>query len=357
VVFIPLTLAAALALTGQPTAEHGTIRGRVVNLSQGEQPCPQTEVLLRALVDGQFAPVAKTTTDEHGNYQFTELPVGAGHVFLPGANCKEIHYPGRRVQLTRGHPTAYVTLEVRDTVAEPCPLVIRQQEVVIRTEPGAVHVVEALLVDNPTSKTFVGRAENGDSSPVTLRLGIPADFERVTFETESFGRQFVLSGGRLITNMPWMPGQRWLRFTYTLRNEDTQRVWQRVLDAPCESLCVRVQHAKLDEVDCNLTLASSRRSGEKVFESHEEVLPAGHMVSVNLGALPIPWSVYARWTALLVLGVLVVGTALLLRRVRRTDMCASAANTPQPEARLAGLHFDRPDRERAHGQCRRATVR
>ena len=90
--------------------EGGVLCGRVVNLSQNEAPCGGVEVLLRARVEGEFAPVAQTVADADGYYRFDGLPLGAEYLYLPGANHREIHYPGRRVALTRSQPRGYVTI-------------------------------------------------------------------------------------------------------------------------------------------------------------------------------------------------------------------------------------------------------
>lgn len=320
---IKLVLAYGLIALGQSSEDPGVIRGRVVNMSQRELPCAGAEVILRALVDGEFSPVAKTVTDAEGNYRFEGLPVGSEYLYLPGANREEIHYPGRRVGLTRGHPAAYVTLEVRDTVADPSPLVIRQHEIVIGTEPGAVHVVEAMLVDNPTATTYVGRAKTEGMVPVTMRLNIPADFERITFEKEMFGSQFHVIDGKLVTGIPWTPGQRWLRFTYTLPAAAIHGVWQRPLDSPCESIRVRVKHSRPEETACDLPPVADGSPGENVFQSSAGVLPAGHVIRVQLGHVALPWTVYARWAALFLLAGLIAGTAIVLRRPRRSPPAAT----------------------------------
>lgn len=311
---IEFAFAYGLIVLGPSAEDPGVIRGRVVNMSQREAPCARTEVILRARVEGQFAPVAQTLTDADGNYRFEGLPVGPAYLYLPGANREGIHYPGRRVGLTRGQATAYVTLEVRDTVTEPSPLVIRQHEIVIGTEPGAVHVVEALLVDNPTTATYVGRAKSEGMLPVTLQLHIPSDFERVTFEKEQFGSQFQVSDGRLVSGLPWTPGPQWLRFTYSLRAEAIRGVWRRVMDAPCESLRVRVRSSKSEEIGCDLPPVADSPPGEKVFQSRAGVLSAGDEICVRLGPLPLSWIVYARWVTLLLLVGIITGVALMLRR-------------------------------------------
>lgn len=329
--FVALLVAAGCVVPGATLSDDGVIRGRVVNASQNHRPCARAEVVLRAVVDGQLVPVAETLSDERGFYEFSGLPVGSECVYLPGANHDGIHYPGRRVELTAAKPTLDVPLAVHDAVAEPSPLIIRRHEIAIRTAPGAIHVEEAMLIDNPTLRTYVGRAAHEDAQPLTLQLGIPADFERVTFEKESFGRQFTLIDGRLVTSLPWLPGERWLRFTYTLRNDDGQRVWQRTVDAPCESLRVQVRHEKPDEVEGSLPAAAGDDPGEKVFASEGDALSRGQIVTVRLGALPIAWTTYARWSAVVLLSVLVLGAAIAMRFGRKPS--APAENAKAQDAR------------------------
>jgi hypothetical protein len=142
----------------------------------------------------------------------------------------------------------------------PNPLVILQQEIDLQTAPGLLRVRERLIIDNPTHSTYVGRAEGGQEQPVTLQLNIPADFQRVTFDHEFFGRRFSVVDGKLATGIPWTPGRRELAFTYTLRNQDACRVWRRPLDLPCQQLSLRVDHHTPREVSANLP-AVLRRAG------------------------------------------------------------------------------------------------
>jgi hypothetical protein len=335
--------------------DAGVIRGRVVNMSQHEAPCAGAEVILRARIDGEFAAVANTVTDAAGNYRFEGLPVGPEYLYLPGANHAEIHYPGRRVGLTRGQPAAFVTLEVRDTVAEPSPLLIRQHEIALETEPGAVHVVEAMLVDNPTATTYVGRAPTEGMPPVTLRLNVPADFERITFEREKFGSRFQVIDGKLVTGIPWTPGAQWLRFTYTLPAAALRGTWQRVLDAPCESIRVRVKHTRAEEIACDLPPAADGPSNERTFQSGDGVLPAGHVFRVQLGNVALPWTFYARWAALFALAGLIVATALILWRPRRHAAAVTDDSAIGQEPLLPPVSSEAPKsrspRRQQHGRA------
>jgi len=343
---IEIALACGTIVLGPSSDDPGVIRGRVVNMSQDEAPCAGAEVILRARIENEFAPVAQALTDADGTYRFEGLPVGAEYLYLPGANYREIHYPGRRVGLTRGQPAAYVTLDVWETVAEPSPLVIRQHEIVIGTEPGAVHVVEAMLVDNPARATYAGRAPSDDAPPITMRLSVPSDFERITFEKEKFGREFRVLDGQLVTGIPWTPGQHWLRFTYTLRPEAVRRGWQRSLDAPCDSMRIRVKHPRTEEIGCSLPTAADGLPGETVFQSGAGVLPAGHVIRVQLDHVSVPWSVYARWGALALLAGLIAGAAVVLGRSGRKRASVAGPASPSREQDPPAPSSNEPDSDR-----------
>ncbi|MCL4202591.1 MAG: hypothetical protein KJ000_08855 [Pirellulaceae bacterium] len=312
-ILIHLALAACLLATDESAAGDGEICGLVVNLSEDEAPAPGIEVILRVRLDGEFVAVAAVQSDREGRFAFAELPVEEDLVYLPGANLDGIHYPGPRLRLDRHHPTAMVKLAVRETINAPNPLVIRRHEIVIQAEAGALHVTEALLVDNPTQRTFVGRGGSDEQPPVTFVLGIPLDFERLTFEQEFFGRNFAMVDGRLATSIPWEPGPRWLRFTATVRNEQSVRRWQRRLDGPCEDLRVRVRQENHDQVRCNLAELLTDTAEERVFSSGGKTLAADHILEVELGALPLPWMSYARWLALLLLAGSIAGVGIALR--------------------------------------------
>ena len=238
----PVALVLSLLVAGQTGADHGLIRGVVREASPAGAALGNIEVILRVEVDGQFVPAAQTISDADGSFQFTGLPVDAQYVYLPGANLGGIHYPGARVRLTEAQPRADVLLAATPPLTGPNPLVILQQEIDLQTAPGVLRVRERLIIDNPTRSTYVGRAEGGQEQPVTLQLNIPADFQRVTFDHEFFGRRFSVVDGKLVTGIPWTPGRRELAFTYTLRNQDTCRVWLRPLDLPCQQLSLRVDH-------------------------------------------------------------------------------------------------------------------
>ncbi len=326
-----LSLAIGLLLTAQVAGQSGEIHGVVLNSSQNGAPAAAVDVVLRVAIDGQLVPVEQTTTDARGRFEFADLPVGYEQTYLPGANRDGVHYPGSRVRLTALQPRADVTLNILDTVAEPNPLVVRRHEIDIRSETGVLRVSESMLIDNPGAATYVGAAKHEGMMPVTLQLHLPPDFERVTFEKEFFGRRFNLIDDRLVTDIPWQPGERWLKFTYTLRNEQAYRQWKRPLDLPSDQVQVSIDGIDPAHVACNLPAVTARSSGGPRYESVGEALPPGFEISVDVGDLPVSWVAYGRWLALSLLVVLIAGSSFFVIRRRHASKPTNRASQAGPK--------------------------
>ena len=218
-------------------------------------------------VKGEFVPFRETISDKQGRFRFERLPVGDGVVYQAGATRHGIFYPGPRIRLTDLQPVARTELSVCDAVASPSPLVLKKMDVTIRPETGLLKVTESLLLENPSHTCYVGEAAHDGADPVTLELSIPPDFERTTFDQEFFGRRFAVVNNKLVTSIPWPPGQRELRYTYVLRNTQEVSQWKRPLDLPCSNVTVRVEGKSPNEVRCELLRRTTAGDKAVVFES------------------------------------------------------------------------------------------
>jgi hypothetical protein len=181
----------------------------------------------------------------------------------------------------------------------------------------------------------VGRAATEGAEPVTLQVAIPSNFERTTFHREFFGRRFSLADGKLVTSIPWPPGQRELKFTYVVPIGKKDYCWERPMDLPCSQIWVRVQSDRPEEVACNLLRRPDGPGAELRFES-SHALPGGHVVRVDLGRLPVGWMDYARWLAA---GALVLGIGAMTlmgvlgdRRGKKPTRPTSSSAVPLPGA-------------------------
>ena len=315
-------------LTGNKLS--GTLVGIVVNGSAGDQPLAHAEVVLRVKTSGPWAVLAEATSDDRGQFFFARLPLGKTIQYQAGANRDGVYHPGAAVSLTAEQPRARLTLTVYDVLERPSPLVARRHEMLLEPEPGALRVTETILVDNPSSKCYVGEPAPAGSEPVTLQLAIPPQFERTTFDQEFFGRRFRLDRDKLTTGVPWPPGERELKFTYILKSPAWQGHWQRTLDLPCADVRVCVRTATRNEVSCNLGQTSSRQTGELLFQNGGQLLAAGQTINIRFGALPVGWMHYGRWIAAAVLLVLIVAAGGAMIRQRRSVKILGRANQAPP---------------------------
>jgi hypothetical protein len=218
-------------------------------------------------------------------------------------------------------------------------------ELELHAEATALQVTETLVVNNPTKTAYVGEAVNMPA-PITLRLAIPPGFERVTFYDEFHGRRFQAIDGQAVTDIPWPPGRRTLKFTYRLPIEDRRKVFERKLDLPVSRLRVIVRGEEPGHVSCNLPRKTAIGEQGQAFESDGSSFPAGHLVRVEFGGLPMPWMTYAKWSSLGLLAALVLGTVWFgSRRARKPDGHAPD-EAPDAAARRTKNAVEEPKRKR-----------
>ncbi len=306
-----LILLLALGSTDDSPEATGTIKGVVHNGSRSDAPIADADVMLRAGQGGPLETVAVTKTDKIGKFAFKGIPLDPAIVLLPGADRDGIHYPARRIHLDRAHPDAEASIRVFDAVRSPSPLKALRHVIDVTVESQVMLIRERLVVTNESRHTFVGERVDKEP-PVTLRLSVPPNFDHVTFGSEFYGRRFRIVEHQLVTEVPWTPGERELKFTYRIPLEGSGGLFRRPLDIPCDAVSVRVHGAVAKKVRCDLPVA--RQSGDDIsFVSGAKQLPAGHVIELQVGTLPFPWAFYARWGAVATLVVLIIGTVTVNR--------------------------------------------
>jgi hypothetical protein len=237
--------------------------------------------------------------------------------------------------------------------------VLRDFEIALEPRPGALLVSERLVIENPSHATYVGRAATPDTEPTTLSLRIPADFEKVVFQDEFYGRRFSMRDGVLATGIPWTPGRRELRYTYLIRNDGARPRWGRPLDLPCDRVRLVVKTATPRDLAVNLPPVDGPRPAESVFESNAASLPAGFEIQVELARAPVPFMAHARWLVLAALGVAIAACVVVFARRRSTKgqvghKASDAASDTVSGAGSTGHH--RGSKARDRRRARRAGI-
>jgi hypothetical protein len=339
-----------------PFGDVGTIGGVVINGSRHGEPMPDVEIVLRAGPEGSLVPAAKTESDAYGRFAFDDVPPDPMIVYLPGANRDGVHYPGPRVRLDPHDHVASVTIVAFDAVEAPSPLKAIRHDIDIDIGRRAIEVAETLTVANRTPTTYVGQAVE-DKLPVTLRLSIPQSFDRVTFRDEFHGRRFWVADRQPVTDIPWPPGERELRFSYRIPVEEFVELFRRRLDVKTSNVRIRVRGINARQVSCNLP-AAGKRSDDVVFASMDKELPIGFTIEVRSSAPPFPWVHYARWGSIVLLAALILAT-VVAPRVRRgaakLPQRVEASGVHRPGSRQKSSRVEGPQREqRRRGSKKRA---
>jgi hypothetical protein len=223
-----------------------------------------------------------------------------------------------------------VTIVAFDAVSSPCPLVAKRHEIDVTVEEQVLKITESLLISNPSRATYVGQSM-GHGPPVTFWLSIPKNFDRVTFDKEFFGRRFVVVDHRPVTDMPWLPGEQEMRYTYRVPLVETAGQFRRLVDVPTSVVRVRVHGADQRLVSCNLPRSSDSPDGQLAFAAAGEPLARDFTIELQIASLPFPWGRYARWAAVVVLAVLAGATVAIppLRRLFKSRPQAGRQRFPK----------------------------
>lgn len=294
-----------------PALPRGTIQGVVVNGTKGNEPLADVAVILQVGPEAALAPVAETRTDIYGKFAFEDLPLDPSTTYLPGAQRDGVYYPGDRVRLGLSHRVVQAKIVAFDTIESPSPLITERHDIEINCQTDLMEISETMVISNPAAKTYAGK-QIDDKPRITLQLSIPPNFDRVTFRDEFYGRRFRVVDHKPVTDIPWPPGHRELKFVYRIPLEKSAGVFRRRLDLPCGNVRVRVSGENAGQVSCNLP--RSANAGDHVeFATNEKGLTAGFNLELQVGKRPIPWMLYARWSSLGALCALAFGTIALKR--------------------------------------------
>jgi hypothetical protein len=133
---------------------------------------------------------------------------------------------------------------------------------------------------------------------------------------------------KVVTSVPWPPGQRELRYTYVIRNTQEVSHWKRPLDLPCSNVTIRIEGKSPSEVRCESLRQTAGGEKAVVFESAGQEIPAGQVLQVDLGRLPLPWMTYGKWAAVAIMFVLIAAAAWFRFRRRRQMPAEALPETP-----------------------------
>jgi hypothetical protein len=316
--------------TGQPTTSAGTIQGVVVDGTHENQLLANVKVVLCAGERSGVSLIAETQTDIYGKFVFDNLPLDESVTLLPGAQRDGVHYPGNRIRLGPNAPSAHSRIIAFAAIDSPSPLRADSVDIEVWIKRDRMQITETLVVDNPSQMTYVGEPFE-DKGRISLRLSIPSEFERVTFNSEFYGRRFRVVDHQPVTDIPWPPGRRELKYSYPLPLQAGAGVFRRALDLPSNKVQVHVRGEDMTDLSCNLSQRAAVANSLDFIASKNQ-LSSGFIIELQVGAQPINWLLYARWSSLGVAGLLALATVAIYHRRQYNLVARSNVAAPMRSA-------------------------
>lgn len=180
---VTAALAGAWLATGPgyaAAAPEGTLKGKVVDATEGE-PRPGVAVtLIGARPDGTDRTTEKVETDRRGRYRFEGLT--PGRIYAVQATFDGGLFAGTPIRMptaTDGAPVVDSTLRVWATTSNPAVIEITRNALFLSPSGDDLGVIESVVVTNSSPRAYIGRAGSmgggGDPGATpTLGFSLPA---------------------------------------------------------------------------------------------------------------------------------------------------------------------------------------
>jgi hypothetical protein len=139
-------------------------------------------------------------------FEFTELSVEPGLVYLASADHAGIRYTSPLIELSAGAPAASTVLTVYETTDEPPAIHIERAHWIIESQPGALLVGQILTFGSDGDRTFVGQRVEGVDVPVTVALQLPPGATQIAFDNGALGERYRQVGDTIYDTAALAPG-------------------------------------------------------------------------------------------------------------------------------------------------------
>lgn len=186
---------------------NGVILGQVVRQAESSEPLTATQVALEAFVDFQRVAVFTTTLDAAGQFQFQNLSVDAGVVYMASASSEGVSYSSPILSLSPATSTITATIPIYGKTDDPSGVQIERTHWILNSQPGGLVVIEIYEFSNRGERTFVGAKVEGIDPAVTLALSVPPGAQEISLENGQFGDRYRQQGNVIYDTMPVLPGE------------------------------------------------------------------------------------------------------------------------------------------------------
>ncbi len=267
----------------------GELTGQLVQGTADGPELPSLPITLTAFLN--FAPVQSltTTTNEAGEFRFSDLATDPGMVYVASTLYQGVQYNSGLAMVTPLTPTAAITVTAYETTEDSSNLSINRANWLIDFEPGGLRVGIILGLRNSGDRTFIGEPVPGLGALGTVALAVPPGVEEIEFQDGVVGGRYQPVGDRIYDLVPVPPGEEARQIVYSYRlpvSGDVVTLPQEFL-YPIENLNLLVTDAPNLEVEAPaLTFINTEEvQGINFRRWSGQSLPAGPL-TVQLSGIP-----------------------------------------------------------------------
>jgi len=180
----------------------GSVSGYVMNMSGGELD-PGLEVFLHGFDQMQVVITETTTLADDGSYQFSEIEMPVGRVFLTTIDYDGWTYGSEIAEVQEGDQTIELPIEVYETTTDTTGLFADRLHMFFeQLDENTLRVVELFIISNSGNNTVVATEEG---TPV-LNFSLPAEAANLEFQDGIIGDRYVITEDGFGDTLPIRPG-------------------------------------------------------------------------------------------------------------------------------------------------------
>ena len=165
----------------------GSVAVQLINGSGGEAPT-DASVILYGFDDMQNTYSQTLTTGVDGIYNFSDVLMPAGRVFLAGVEYASGTYGSDIVTVDPTTPDLNLQVTVYDSTTDTSALTTDRVHLFFDfTDPENTQVIEVFIISNPTNLAVVSATENG---PV-VTFPLPEGYTNLQFQDGELGDRYI----------------------------------------------------------------------------------------------------------------------------------------------------------------------
>ncbi|MGE3108981.1 MAG: hypothetical protein AB7G11_16655 [Phycisphaerales bacterium] len=317
----------------QAAMPTGTLAVRAIQGTRDGGEIGPSDVEVELIHNGQSVHRAQARLGEGGMVFVRDLPV-----VMPVRPLVRIKYAGVMYQdvgppMDAGHPTGSVDVTVYETTDAAPAWRMRSRHIVAQPAAGGLAVSEAIEVENPADRTWLGGPADPQGRRSVVEFDLPEASSGVTLGNGFHGWCCTaVSDRRVKVQMPLMPGRTTYELSYRVGGTGPRCALVVGTPAPCDHIVLTVPSDAKGVEARGVSPIDDEAPGALAYGAHD--LAAGAAVGLLVSVEPreqrsVPDG--GRWGPLEVgmvaaVGVVVlVGTVSLMRRVVQRRSASSGS--------------------------------